>query len=76
MSDLTYYQKNRVVIQNRAKDCYENDNKILREQSRDKYRNLSKQEKKKRENMEKIDTAICRKKKTKTKRISKKSSRD
>ena len=47
MSDLTYYQKNRVVIQNRAKGCYENDNKILREQSRDKYRNLSKQEKNK-----------------------------
>ena len=32
---------------NRAKDCYENDNKRLREQARDKYRNLSEEEKNK-----------------------------
>ena len=32
---LTYYQKNRDVILNRAKDYYENDKGRLREQARD-----------------------------------------
>ena len=44
--DLTYYQRNREVILNRAKDYYENDKERLREQARDKYRNLSEEEKK------------------------------
>ena len=47
MSDssyLTYYQKNRDVILNRAKGYYENDKERLREQARDKYRNLSEEE--------------------------------
>ena len=44
--DLTCYQKNRDVILNRAKDYYENDKERLREQARDKYRNLSEEEKK------------------------------
>ena len=39
-ADLTYYQTNRDVILNRAKDYYENDKVRLREQARDKYRNL------------------------------------
>ena len=43
MSDLTYYQTNRDVILNRAKDYYENDKEKLREHARDKYRNLSKE---------------------------------
>ena len=38
---LTYYQRNRDVILNRARDYYENNNERLREQARDKYRNLS-----------------------------------
>ena len=42
---LTYYQKNWGVILNRAKDYYENDKERLREQARDKYRNLSEEEK-------------------------------
>ena len=46
--DLTYYQRNRYVILNRAKDCYENDKERLRQQARDKYRNLSEEEKNKR----------------------------
>ena len=50
-ADLTYYQRNRDVILNRAKDYYENDKKRLREQARDKYRNLSEEKKIKRENM-------------------------
>ena len=46
-TDLTYYQRNREVILNRAKDYYENDKKRLRERARDKYRNLSEGEKNK-----------------------------
>ena len=44
-TDLTYHQKNRDVILNRAKDYYENDKERLREEARDKYRNLSEEEK-------------------------------
>ena len=44
-TDLTYYQRNRDVILNRAKDYYENDKEKLREHARDKYRNLSEEEK-------------------------------
>ena len=63
---LTYYQRNRDVILNRAKYYYENDKERLREQARDKYRNLSKEEKEiKRENMEKTDMTVCLKKKNK-----------
>ena len=52
--NLTYYQKNRGVIINTAKDYYENDKERLREQARDKYRNLSEEEK-----IKKIDITIC-----------------
>ena len=61
-ADLTYYQKIRNVILNRAKDYYENDKKNLRMEATDKYRNLSEEEKIKKENMRKIVTAICLKK--------------
>ena len=51
--DLFHYQKkktkkNRNVILNRllCKDYYENDKERLRQQARDKYRNLSEEEKK------------------------------
>ena len=60
------------MILNRAKDYCENVKERLRKQARDKYRNLSEEEKTKRENMEKTHIAICLKEKTKTKRISKK----
>ena len=46
---LTYYQRRRDVILNRAKDYYGNDKERLREQARDKYRNLSEEEKNKKE---------------------------
>ena len=46
--ELTYYQRNRDVILNRAKEYFENDKETLREQVRDKYRNLSEEEKKER----------------------------
>ena len=63
---LTYYQRNRDLILNRAKDYYENDKERLREQARDKYRNLpEEEEKKKKKNMRKIDIAICLKKRKK-----------
>ena len=60
--DLTYYQRNQDVILNRAKDYYENDKERLREQTRNKYRNLSEEEKNKKENAGKIDIIICLKK--------------
>ena len=45
MSETTYYQKNRDVILDRAKK-YENNKKILKDKTRDKYRELSEEEKK------------------------------
>ena len=65
MSDLTYYQRNRGVILNRAIDYYEHDKERLRQHVRDKNINLSEEEKIKRENMEKTATVICLKKKYK-----------
>ena len=46
-ADLTYYQRNWDVILNRARDYHENDKERLREQARDKYKNLSEEEKNK-----------------------------
>ena len=43
--DLIYYQRNPDVMLNRDKDYYENDKEKLRGQARDKYRNLSEEEK-------------------------------
>ena len=57
-TNLTYYQKNRDLLLNKAKDYYGNNKERVRVQARDKYRNLSEEEKKK------------------TKRISKKLSRN
>ena len=45
--NLTYYQQNRDVILNRAKDYYENNKERLRKQPRNKDRNLSEEEKNK-----------------------------
>ena len=39
--------------------------KRLREPAKDKYKNLSEEDKNKRQNMEKADTAICLKKRNK-----------
>ena len=64
-ADLTYYQRNRDVILNRAKDYYKNDNNRLREQEREKYRNLPEKKKTNRDNMEKTDTTIYLKKRNK-----------
>ena len=40
-TDLTYHQKNKDLIQNKAKYYYKNNKERLREQARNKYRNLS-----------------------------------
>ena len=45
--DLTYHQKKRGVILNKAKDYYKNNKERLKEQARDKYRSLSEEEKSK-----------------------------
>ena len=47
LNNTTYYQRNREMILNRAKNYYENDKERLREQARDKYRNLSEEYKNK-----------------------------
>ena len=66
MDNTTYFQRNREIMPNRAKDYYENDKARLREQARNKYRNLSEENKiKKKENMEKRDIITCLKKRNK-----------
>ena len=63
-TDLTYYQKNKDLILNKAKDYYKKNEEILKEQARNKYRILSEEEKDK-ENMGRIDAAICLEKRSK-----------
>ena len=64
-TDLTYHQKNRDVILNRAKDYYENDKERLRQVARDKYRNLCEDEKHKKREYGKNRYAICLEKRSK-----------
>ena len=47
MDVTTYYQRNSEIMLNKAKDYYENDKERLREQARNKYRNLSGEDKNK-----------------------------
>ena len=47
MDNTTYYQRNGEIMLNRVKDYYENDKERLREQARNKYRNLSEEDKNK-----------------------------
>ena len=62
----TYYQRNKDVILNRAKDYYENNKERLREQAKDKYKNLSEEEKNiKREYGKKGDIIVCLRKRNK-----------
>ena len=48
-----------------TQDYYKNDKERLREQARNKYRTLSEEDKKKKENMEKVNIIICLKKRSK-----------
>ena len=73
MSGITYYQRKRDVILNRAKDYYENNKERLRELARDKYNILSEEDKnKKREYRKKRILLYVWRKEAKTKRIPKK----
>ena len=73
MSRATYYERNRDVILNRAKDCYENNKELLRERAKNKYRELPENEKDvKRLYQRGRYYNMTAEKKTKTKRISKK----
>ena len=45
MSQTTCYQRNRYIMLNRAKEYYENNKELSREQAKNKYRSLSKYEK-------------------------------
>ena len=47
MDNTTYYQRNREIMLNRAKDYYKIDKERLREQARNKYRNVSEEDKNK-----------------------------
>ena len=61
MSKTTCYQRNNVMILNRAKEYYQNKDR-LREQERDKCRQLSDEENNMKREYEKIYTKICLKK--------------
>ena len=66
MSEATYYQRNRDLILNRVKDYYKNGKERLREQAKDKCRNLSEERKKQKGRIwKKTDTIICLKKRIK-----------
>ena len=45
MSGATYYERNRDMILNRAKDYYENNKEVLKERAKNKYRNYLKKKK-------------------------------
>ena len=47
ITNLTYHQKKRNTIQNKAKVYYKNNKDRLKKQVRDKYRSLSEEEKNK-----------------------------
>ena len=73
MIGATYYERNRDVILNRAKDYYEHNKELLRERAKSKYRELSENEKDvKRQLQRDRYHTMTAEKKTKTKRISKK----
>ena len=67
--DLTYYQRTRNVILNKAKNKNKNDKERFKEQAKDKYRSLCEEEKTKRENTGKIGIIIYPKKKRKSKKL-------
>ena len=64
MDNATYYQRNRDVALNKAKEYYKNNNERLKEQARNTETYLKKI-RIKRKNMEKIDIIICSKKRSK-----------
>ena len=65
MDNTTYYQRNREILLNRAKDYYENNKERLREQARNKYKNLSEEDKNIKREYGKYHIIICLKKRSK-----------
>ena len=64
-TDLTYYQNNWDVVLSKAKDYYKNNKERLRNEQEINTGTYLKKKKIKKENMGKIATAICLKKKNK-----------
>ena len=60
-TNLTYYQRNREVILNKAKDYYKNDKDRLKNREEINTKTYLKKRKIKKENMGKKDITICRK---------------
>ena len=60
-TNLTYYQRNREVILNKAKDYYKNDKDRLKNRQEKNTKTYLKKRKIKKENMGKKDITICRK---------------
>ena len=71
MDNTTYYQRNRAIMLNRAKDYYENNKERLTEQARNKYKNLSEEDKEKKTEYGKNRYQNMSEKKAKIIRISK-----
>ena len=65
MSETTYYQRNRELTLNRAKDYYKSNKELLRESAKNKYRESSEEEKKYKNRVWKKDIITCLKKKNK-----------
>ena len=61
MSNKTYYQRNREGVLNKANDYYEKHKEKLREQARNKYRNLPEEEKIKKREYPITDIIVCQK---------------
>ena len=55
MSEKTYYQRNRDIILNRAKEYYKNNKELLRERAKNKYGSLSEDENYIKNNIKKLD---------------------
>ena len=55
MSQTAYYQRNRDIILNRAKEYYKNNKELFQERAKNKYRSLSEDEKNIKNSIKKLD---------------------
>ena len=55
MSQIAYYQRNRDIILNRAKEYYKNNKELFQERAKNKYRSLSEDEKNIKNSIKKLD---------------------
>ena len=62
MSETTYYHRNIEIVLNRANDYYKNNKELLREREKNKYRELSEEEKNIKREYGKKDIITCLKK--------------